>query len=276
MVIQLRSLCLLGILLSSCTNWSILNNYIPPVSLTKQAEVGTLINKELANIGKPFIKPTIAVYPTSFTDQTGQRRSNSSYASFSTAITQAPHAYLIRALKHASDGEFFDVVERVGLDNLTKERQLIRSTRKDFKESKDLLPLTFAGLLMEGGVIGYESNIKSGGLGARYLGIGSTKEYRQDIVTVSLRSVSVSTGKVLTEVLTTKSILSVAISQDAFRFVSNDTELVEIENGMVENESVNIALQNAIETAVLETIQLGLKKNLWSIIDEEILNAIRG
>ncbi len=272
----LRSLCLLGILLSSCTNWSILNNYIPPVSLTKQAEVGTLINKELANIGKPFIKPTIAVYPTSFTDQTGQRRSNSSYASFSTAITQAPHAYLIRALKHASDGEFFDVVERVGLDNLTKERQLIRSTRKDFKESKDLLPLTFAGLLMEGGVIGYESNIKSGGLGARYLGIGSTKEYRQDIVTVSLRTVSVSTGKVLTEVLTTKSILSVAISQDAFRFVSNDTELVEIENGMVENESVNIALQNAIETAVLETIQLGLKKNLWSIIDEEILNAIRG
>ena len=276
MEIQLRSLCLLGILLSSCTNWSILDNYIPPVSLTKQAEVGTLINKELANIGKPFIKPTIAVYPTSFTDQTGQRRSNSSYASFSTAITQAPHAYLIRALKHASDGEFFDVVERVGLDNLTKERQLIRSTRKDFKESKDLMPLTFAGLLMEGGVIGYESNIKSGGLGARYLGIGSTKEYRQDIVTVSLRTVSVSTGKVLTEVLTTKSILSVAISQDAFRFVSNDTELVEIENGMVENESVNIALQNAIETAVLETIKLGLDKNLWRIVDEEILNAIRG
>lgn len=273
---RLKSLCLLGIFLSSCTNWSILDNYIPPVSLTKQSEVGTLINKELAEIGKPFIKPTIAVYPTSFTDQTGQRRSNSSYASFSTAITQAPHAYLIRALQHASNGDFFDVVERVGLDNLTKERQLIRSTRKDFKENKDLLPLTFAGLLMEGGVIGYESNIKSGGLGARYLGIGSTKEYRQDIVTVSLRTVSVSTGKVLTEVLTTKSILSVAISQDAFRFVSNDTELVEIENGMVENESVNIALQNAIETAVLETIQLGLKKNLWSIIDEEILNAIRG
>ena len=273
---QLKSLCLSVIFLSSCTNWSILNNYIPPVSLTKQSEVGTLINKDLANISKPFIKPTIAVYPTSFTDQTGQRRSNSSYASFSTAITQAPHAYLIRALKHASDGDFFDVVERVGLDNLTKERQLIRSTRKDFKESKDLLPLTFAGLLMEGGVIGYESNIKSGGLGARYLGIGSTKEYRQDIVTVSLRTVSVSTGKVLTEVLTTKSILSVAISQDAFRFVSNDTELVEIENGMVENESVNIALQNAIETAVLETIKLGLDKNLWKILDEEILNAIRG
>jgi len=264
------------ILLSSCANWSILDNYALPVTLQKQASVGTLINQELANIQKPFVKPTIAVYPTSFTDQTGQRRSNSSYASFSTAITQAPHAYLIRALKHASNGDFFDVVERVGLDNLTKERQLIRSTRKDFKEDKDLLPLTFAGLLMEGGVIGYESNIKSGGLGARYLGIGLTKEYRQDTVTVSLRTVSVSTGKVLTEVLTTKTILSVALSQDAFRFISSGTELVEIENGMVENESVNIALQNAVETAVLETINLGIKKNLWSIPSEELLNAIRG
>ena len=276
MEIPQRLLCLSVIFLFSCTNWSILNNYQLPVSLVKQAEVGVLINKELADIGKPFIKPTIAVYPNSFTDQTGQRRSNSTYASFSTAITQAPNAYLIRALKHAGEGHFFDVVERVGLDNLTKERQLIRSTRKDFKEDKDLLPLTFAGLLMEGGVIGYESNVKSGGLGARYLGIGMTKEYRQDTVTVSLRTVSVSTGKVLTEVLTTKTILSVAISQDAFRFISSGTELVEIENGMVENESVNIALQSAVETAVLETIKLGVKNNLWSIPDEEMLNAIRG
>jgi curli production assembly/transport component CsgG len=114
-------------------------------------------------------------------------------------------------------------------------------------------------------VIGYESNIKSGGLGARYLGIGNTKQYRQDTVTVSLRTVSVSTGKVMTEVLTTKSILSVGLSQDVFRFISDDTELIEIENGMVENESVNIALQNAIETAVLETIKLGIELKFWSI-----------
>jgi curli production assembly/transport component CsgG len=276
MEIQQRLLCLSVIFLSSCANWSILNNYAPPVTVQKQSEVGSLINKELAEIGKPFIKPTIAVYPTSFTDQTGQRRSNSSYASFSTAITQAPHAYLIRALKHAGDGHFFDVVERVGLDNLTKERQLIRSTRKDFDEDEKVLPLAFAGLIMEGGVIGYESNTKSGGLGARYLGIGGQKEYRQDTVTVSLRTVSVSTGKVLIEVLTTKTILSVAISQDAFRFISNGTELVEIENGMVENESVNIALQNAVETAVLETIKLGVKNGYWNIPSQELLDSIRG
>jgi len=118
---------------------------------------------------------------------------------------------------------------------------------------------------MEGGVIGYESNVQSGGFGARYLGIGSSKEYRVDTVTVSLRTVSVSTGKVLIEVLTTKTILSVGLSQDVFRFITSGTELVEIENGIVENESSNIALQNAIETAVLETIQIGLQKNYWRI-----------
>ena len=255
-------LCLSVVLLFSC---SILSNKIPPVTKTIKAEVGSLINQELSNIGTPKVKPSVAVYPTSFTDQTGQRRSNSQFATFSTAITQAPYAYLIRALKHAGNGDFFEVVERVGLDNVTKERQLIRSTRESFDEETKLLPLTFAGLIIEGGVIGYESNAKSGGLGARYLGIGSSKEYRQDTVTVSLRLVSVSTGKVLTEVLTTKSILSVSLSQDAFRFISSGTELIEIENGMVENESVNIALQNAIETAVLETIKLGIKKNFWSL-----------
>lgn len=255
-------LCLSVTLVSSC---STLNNFIPPVTKTEMSEVGSLINKELADIGIPRARPSIAVYPDSFTDQTGQRRSNSTYASFSTAITQAPHAYLIRALKHAGGGKFFDVVERVGLDNLTKERQLIRQTRTSFEEDKDLLPLTFAGLLVQGGVIGYETNIRSGGLGARYLGIGNTKQYRVDTVTVSLRMVSVSKGTVLTEVTTTKSILSVGLSQDVFRFISEDTELIEIENGMVENESVNIALQNAIETAVLETIKLGIEQRFWSI-----------
>ena len=137
---------------------------------------------------------------------------------------------------------------------------------------------------MEGGVIGYESNVKSGGAGARYLGIGATKEYRQDSVTVSLRTVSVSTGKILIEVLVTKSILSASISSDVFRFYENMTELIEIESGLVENESINIALQMAIETAVLQTIQEGYEENYWqykNIInqpscDDECIANIRG
>ena len=256
-----RLLYLSVLLLSSCALIiPPLDNGIPPIREIEPAQINSLFVQELKDIGPPVRKPIVAVYGSSFTDQTGQRRSNSRYASFSTAIPSSPDAYLIRALKHS---KFFDVVERKGLDNLTKERQIIRSTRENFDENQKLKPLLFAGLLMEGGVIGYETNIKSGGAGARYLGIGASKEYRQDSITISLRTVSVSTGKVLIEVLVTKSVLSASISQDVFRFYNNNTELVEIESGIVENESVNIALQTAVETAVLQTILEGLELEYW-------------
>jgi len=281
--IQQKLLYLLVLSLSSCALIvDPLENGIPPIRSIESAEVGSLLTK-LADVPVPIRKPVVAVYPNSFKDNTGQRRSNSQYASFSTAITQAPDAYLIRALKHSG---VFEVVERTGLDNLTKERQIIRTTRESFDEKQKVKPLMFAGLLMEGGVVGYETNIRSGGAGARYLGIGGSKQYRQDSVTISLRTVSVSTGKILLEVLVTKTILSASISSDVFRFYANNTELVEIESGIVENESINIALQMAIETAVLQTIEEGYENGYWQkdekididepICDDECIATIRG
>ena len=281
--IQQKLLYLLVPLLSNCALIvDPLDNGVPPVRSIESAEVGALLTN-LAEVPVPVRKPIVAVYPNSFKDNTGQRRSNSQYASFSTAITQAPDAYLIRALQHSN---VFDVVERKGLDNLTKERQIIRTTRESFDEKQKVKPLLFAGLLMEGGVVGYETNIRSGGAGARYLGIGGSKQYRQDSVTISLRTVSVSTGKILIEVLVTKSILSASISSDVFRFYANNTELVEIESGIVENESINIALQMAIETAVLQTIEEGYEDGYWQkdekiyidepICDDECIATIRG
>ncbi len=268
MGIPRQFLCLLVALLSSCALIvDPIENNLPPLERIEKPEIGTLLVPELADIAIVGRKPVIAIYAGSFADQTGQRRSNSSYATFSSAVTQAPDAYLIRALKHAGDnhGGFFEVVERVGLESVTKERQIIRSTRQDFKEDQELPALMFAGLLMHGGVISYESNIESGGAGARYLGIGMSRQFRRDTVTVSLRTVSVSTGKVLLEVLVTKTILSASLDQDVFRFISDQTELVEIENGLVRNESIDIALQTAIETAVLQTIKQGNLKGYWSV-----------
>ena len=275
---------LLVALLSSCALIiDPLENNLPPFQKTEKPTIGTLLVPELANIQTSNqIKPVVAIYAGSFTDQTGQRRSNSSYATFSSAVTQAPDAYLIRALKHAGSnhGGFFEVVERVGLDNVTKERQIIRSARQENKNKQKLPDLLFAGLIMQGGVISYESNVKSGGVGARYLGIGMSKQYKQDTVTISLRTVSVSTGKVLLEVLVTKTILSASIDQDVFRFITDSTELVEIENGLVRNESINIALQTAIETAVLQTIKEGITNGYWKInkpdCTDECVSAIRG
>ena len=287
MVIQRLYLYLLATLLSSCAIIiDPLENNLPPLQKIEKPEIGSLLVPELANIKtNNKTKPVVAIYTGSFTDQTGQRRSNSTYATFSSAVTQAPDAYLIRALKHAgsnNDG-FFEVVERVGLDHVTKERQIIRSTRQEFKKDTKLQPLMFAGLIMQGGVISYESNVKSGGAGARYLGIGMSRQYKQDTVTISLRTVSVSTGKVLLEVLVTKTILSASIDQDIFRFISDSTELVEVENGLVRNESINIALQTAIETAVLQTIKEGTNRGYWSYeefktidCDDDCVTAIRG
>lgn len=288
MVIRQLYLSLSVVLLSSCALIvDPLENNLPPFQKIEKAKIDSLLVPELANIKTSNKKkPVVAIYAGSFTDQTGQRRSNSSYATFSSAVTQAPDAYLIRALKHAGSNHngFFEVVERVGLDFVTKERQIIRSTRQEFGEKNKMQPLMFAGLIMQGGVISYESNVKSGGAGARYLGIGMSRQYKQDTVTISLRTVSVSTGKVLLEVLVTKTILSASIDQDIFRFITDSTELVEVESGLVRNESINIALQTAIETAVLQTIKEGAQNGYWSIYeknktincDDACVSAIRG
>ena len=245
-------------LLSSCTLMiDPLENNLPPIAYTERAVMQTL-HTDLKDVPEPTRKPVIAVYD--FQDLTGQRRSNSKYATFSTAVTQAPHAYLIRALKHSN---FFDVVERVSLDAVTKERQLIRSTRETFDEDKKLMPLKFGDMVMTGGVLSYEANIESAGMGARYLGLGASRKVRKDQITISLRTVSVSTGRILTEVLVTKSVFSASLDNDVFRFISEGTELVEIEGGSVSNEAMSIALQIAIETAVLETIKEGVINNYW-------------
>ncbi len=278
-------LFLLVLLLSNCAlkNDDLLNKGGIPNNKITAPSILDLQSQELKEVSPPKKKPTIAIYPSSFTDQTGQRRSNSEFALFSTAITQAPHAYLLRALKHSANGQFWRVIERIGLDNLVKERTLIRSTREGFKQ-KELSPLLFAGLLIEGAVVDYDVNQRSGGVGFRYLGISSSNQYREDTVTISLRLISVLTGEVLIEVMTTKTILSVGISQDVFRFIELGTELIELEGGFTENESGSIALQKAIEKSVLEIINIGYERGYWEheeiIIepscDDECIAAIRG
>ena len=276
-----------------CSSCSIFDQYEDTYEQRFKAHdivhISQLQSEYLLNAKKPIVKPVVAVYPSAFTDQTGQRKSNSEFALFSTAITQQPSSLLIRALKHAGNGDFFVVVERVGLDNLTKERQLIRSAReqvaKDDEQKKALRPLLFAGVLIEGAVIAYESNLETGGIGARYLGIGSTIQYREDSVTVTLRMVSVATGEILIEVMTEKTIFSYGKSEDVFRFIEMGTELVEIELGNSRNESTTLALMKAIESAVLELINVGYDRSFWKHeeikinepdCDAECIDNIRG
>ena len=238
----------------------------PFVQCVEDPEVVELpTHEELRQLPPAEKMPVVAVY--SFLDKTGQRKSVSGVAMFSTAVTQGAETMLIDALKTAGNGKWFRVVERVGIDHLTRERQIVRTTREQYDEEDNtgLAPLLFAGIILEGGVIGFDTNIETGGRGARYLGIGTSQAYRRDIVTVHLRAVSTLTGEILLNVQTSKTILSIADGFDVFRFVDMDTRLVEIEDGMTENESVTRSLRSCIEAAVLEIIYQGEKQEFWKI-----------
>ena len=240
-------------------------------SCIEEAEVVKIPTyQELTDLPPAETMPIVAVY--GFLDKTGQRKRMDGVASFSTAVTQGAESFLIDALKTAGNGKWFRVVERTNLDALVRERQIIRSAREDFANqegNKDaptgIQPLLFAGILLDGGIIGYDTNIESGGRGARTLGVGTSRSYRRDIVTVSLRGISTLTGEILLNVQTTKTILSVGGGYDVFKFVDMDTQLVEIEDGVAENEGVTKATRSAIELAVLELIYQGHDRGFWEI-----------
>ena len=220
---------------------------------------------QLVNLPYPNQKTVVAVY--SFADLTGQRKGGDNVASFSTAVTQGPQHILIEALRDAGKGNWFVVVERTGLDHLTKERQLVKNTyetyNKDGQGKTPLKPMLYAGMILEGGIVSYDTNLRTGGNGARYLGIGMKNQYREDKVTVVLRAVLVQTGEVLLNVTATKTVLSTGGGGDVFRFIELGTELVEIESGYTENEAVGHATRAAIEAAVYGLVVQGLEKKVW-------------
>jgi len=247
------------------------------ITCPEDARVERVTLQKLLDLRPPNQKAVVAVY--AFDDLTGQRKPSNKMALFSTAVTQGAENYLIQALRSAGDGEWFVVVERKGLNNLTKERQLIKSTREtyDGKGANKLKPILYAGIILEGGIVSYESDIRTGGNGARYLGIGNTNQYRIDDVTVSMRAVLVQTGEVILNVTVSKTILSAGVSRDVFRFTEvGDTELVEIETGYTQTEATGYAVRSAIETAVYELVMEGLQKELWDYNYIEVPDSLDG
>ena len=216
---------------------------------------------ELSALPAPARKVVIAVYD--YPDETGQLKPSEEVSNYSKAVTQGASSILIKALQDAGSGRWFTVVERARLKNLLKERQIVSEMRKRYGEAgKALPPLLFAGLILEGGVISFDTNTLTGGLGARYLGIGAGTQYRQDTVTVYLRAVSTQTGEVLKSVMARKTIASVGVSASVFKFVSFK-ELLEVEAGYTRNEPGQEAIKQAIEKAVHALIIEGAETGLW-------------
>ena len=234
-----------------------------PKIQSEPPQLVTTDNSEFDTLAPPRDGRLIAaVYR--FQDLTGQRRPSDRIAHISTAVTQGAESWVISALKDVGGGSWFRVVERVGLENLARERQIIRQSRESVSDETPMPPMLFAGLLVEGAIVGYDSNTITGGAGARYLGIGTTTQYREDVVTVTMRAVSVQTGEILVSVAVTKNIASYSDHMGVFRFVDLGTNAVEFEVGNARNEPVTYAVRAAIEQAVVEMIKEGAEREFWA------------
>ena len=258
MNITLRNIAiilLLSIFISGCSSTMANKGYLKTQSIAFK-ELETITQPE----GAPII---IAVYD--FGDMSGQKKPGGNYASMSSAVTQGSYQILIKALQDAGQGKWFRVVERHSLASLLQERKLIRTTRQisDGEEAESLPALLFAGAYVTGGIVGYDSDVLSGGAGARVLGIGASKQYRQDIISIMLRLINVQTGEVIISTTIEKTIYSSSTNGDVFKYFDADTMLVEIEAGYSKNEPVTFAVRKAIEAGVVSLIKEGAELDLW-------------
>ena len=277
---KLLLLSLIVLLMSGCAMTQYAGQVVGVEHTPKVAE--NKMQKEFDRIPPPAgQKLSVAVYQ--FADKTGQRKATPGIASFSTAVTQGAETFLIKALQDVGNGRWFEVVERGNIDALTKERLIIKQMRDAYEgpKAKPLMPMQFAGIIFEGGIIGYDTGLESGGAGYRFLGIGPTTQYSKDIITVSLRAISVNTGKVLAAVTVTKVIYSTAdsiailksiepgggILQQVFApntgAVSPTAGLFEFETGLTINEANTLAVKTTVEAAVVEIIKEGERKGIW-------------
>lgn len=233
-------------------------------------EVSTPTLDTLRTLPPPPRPLYAAVYK--FADQTGQQKPNENFAEYSRAVTQGGAAILATALHSAR--QWFTVVERESLQNLLQERQIVRATRQEFlgPDNRPLPPLPAllnAGIILDGGIIAYDSNFQTGGIGARFLGIGGDVQYRRDTVSVYLRAIAVQNGQVLTAVNANKTIYSIGVSAGVFKFVSLK-KLLELEAGVTANEPVHLAVKQAIEKAIYAMVVQGAAEGAWSFADPAI------
>lgn len=242
---------------------------LAPIKTTR-ATLGytTAVHKELISLPPPEEKVVTAVYK--FRDQTGQYKTSAVGMTWSTAVTQGATSMMLKAL---DDSGWFITLEREGLSNLLNERKIIRSTREAYRGSDGqvlppLPPLLYGGVILEGGIISYETNMLTGGFGAKYFGLGGSTQFRRDQVTIYLRAVSTQNGKILKTVYTTKSILSRMVDVGLYRYV-RVKRLLEVETGLSTNEPPQMCVLEAIEKAVYSLIIEGIVDQLWSLKNPE-------
>ena len=255
---KLLLIIILGFNLISCSQ------YFRQPLRTTEARLGAESSQYKTLISLPPPKEPLVAAVYKFRDQTGQYKEQELGTSWSTAVTQGATSILLRALE---ESKWFVPIEREGLNNLLNERKIIRSSRASYGEQGNgeplLPPLLFGGIILEGGIISFDSNVMTGGAGVRYFGVGASSQYRVDRVTIYLRAISTSNGRILKTVYTSKTILSQEVDVGIFRFVDFQ-RLLEAETGFTYNEPGEMAVREAIEKAVISLVLEGAIDGLWN------------
>lgn len=231
----------------------------------------TSTHKDLVSLPQPKQRIPVAIYK--FRDQTGQYKYSTNVSSFSTAVTQGSTTMLIKALE---DSGWFIPIEREGLANLLTERKIIRQTSESYAQAAksrgetvqevELPPLMYAGIMLEGGIISYDTNLVTAAAGGKFTGVGGSLQYRQDQLSVFLRAVSTKNGMILKTVNTTKTVLSRELDLGVFKFISVK-DLLEAEVGFSTNEPAAVCTVEAIEKSVFDLIVEGILMGLWELKD---------
>jgi curli production assembly/transport component CsgG len=227
------------------------------------------VYERLVDLPPPEQQPTAAVYR--YPDRTGKHKPNEKYASYSRAVTQGASSVLVKALNDAGGGSWFEVVPRRNLQDILKERKIVRQVRSKQAEGAgtvQLPALEYAGVVFEGGIVGFDANTMTGGIGAKFLGIGGDTEYRKDTVTVYLRATSTSDGSLLHSVQARKTVFSYAVNASVYKFISYK-DLLEAEAGFTNNEPNLVALRKAIEEALYAMIVEGAQQGIWRFDSEQ-------
>ena len=237
----------------------------PPSGARADARLApmTPAGADLRKLPPPKGKVAVAVY--GIRDQTGQYKPAPD-SSFSTAVTQGASSMLIKALQESG---WFIPVERENLQNLLTERKIVRALEMPQPAGTPAVqmpPLLAASVLIEGGITAFESNVRTGGAGARFLGIGVSTQYRVDQVTVSLRTIDIRGGQILQSVSTTKTVYAYEVHPSVFKFV-NVKDLLELEGGMTRNEPTQLCVNEAIEAGVAHLIVQGVRDGNWALQD---------
>jgi len=226
----------------------------------------TRVTRDLTHLPPPKGRIVAAVY--GFRDLTGQYKPSPD-SSFSSQVTQGGASFLVKAMR---DSGWFTPVERENLQDLLTERKIMRALETPDDRNRagsnvaQIGALAPANIVLEGGIVGYDSNIRTGGAGVAYLGISASQQYRVDQVTVNLRAVDIRNGTILNSVSTTKTIYSIQVDTGVYRFIGFK-DLLQAEIGMTRNEPQQLCVNEAIESALVHLIVQGVANQTWALKD---------